>query len=291
MSSDNNNPLAEVFGFPIENETDRAKRYRQERLCPFNNVVPNCTKDKAENPLGVCSINNTANPVITCPIRFREDWIITSYAAKFLFPPDTKWTSLGEIKLLDRNGTSAGNIDYVLVSYDDKGRVTNFGSLEVQGVYISGNLRKSFEAYMSHPSKNFAWKKGLLYPKPDFLSSSRKRLIPQMLFKGGILKSWNKKQTVALQKDFFETLPSLPTVTPDKADIAWFLYDFKYNKLTTQYNLVLDSVVYTEFTPALHKVITPEPGQITDFVDLLQSKLAKKLSPPDAPTLLDTISE
>lgn len=45
--------LAEVFGFPIENESPKAQRYRKQKLCPFNSRVPNCTKDKAHNPLGV----------------------------------------------------------------------------------------------------------------------------------------------------------------------------------------------------------------------------------------------
>jgi hypothetical protein len=33
-------PLAEVFGFLITDQTDVAKRYRSRRLCPFNNKVP-----------------------------------------------------------------------------------------------------------------------------------------------------------------------------------------------------------------------------------------------------------
>jgi len=39
-------PLAEVFGFPIENVSSDADRYRKNKLCPFNNKVPSCTKDK-----------------------------------------------------------------------------------------------------------------------------------------------------------------------------------------------------------------------------------------------------
>ncbi|MCJ7778449.1 MAG: hypothetical protein MUP16_09065 [Sedimentisphaerales bacterium] len=65
-------PLAEVFGFPIDNSSKNAIRYRKHRLCPFGNRVPNCTKDKANNPLGICSIYDNSYVVITCPIRFRE---------------------------------------------------------------------------------------------------------------------------------------------------------------------------------------------------------------------------
>ena len=51
-----NHPLAEVFGYATTDFSDRAQRFRKSKLCPFNNRVPNCTKDKANDPLGVCSI-------------------------------------------------------------------------------------------------------------------------------------------------------------------------------------------------------------------------------------------
>ena len=116
-NKNNPNPLAEIFGFPMSNVTDKATRYRKQKLCPFNNKVPNCTKDKANNPLGVCSINHNGTAVITCPIRFRQEWLIIENAAKFFFKEKTKWTSLSETKLLDHNEESAGNIDFVLVSF------------------------------------------------------------------------------------------------------------------------------------------------------------------------------
>jgi hypothetical protein len=286
------NPLAEVFGFPVSNETAKAHRYRQQKLCPFNNKVPNCTKDKANNPLGVCRIHHSGNAVITCPVRFREDWIIVESAAKFFFPAGEKWTSLTEIKLLDSNGQSAGNIDFVLVAYDEQGQLTNFASLEVQGVDISGNLRNPLESYLSNPHPRFNWKGGFNYPKPDYLSSSRKRLVPQMLYKGGIFKSWEKKQAVALQKSFFETLPELPTTSEANADIAWFLYDLVFDKNSNQYNLTLIDTIYTEFEPALLKITTPQPGNISDFIGFLQHKLDEQLdgNPPDAPALSDILN-
>ena len=87
-------PLAEVFGHLTTDHSEKAERYRSHRLCPFNNKVPNCTKDKAKAPLGVCSIYHESHPVITCPIRFREDWFITDDAASFFFQKDTNWSSL-----------------------------------------------------------------------------------------------------------------------------------------------------------------------------------------------------
>jgi hypothetical protein len=41
MKDDKNTsqPLAEVFGFPIWNDSAQATRYRNQKLCPFNNNV------------------------------------------------------------------------------------------------------------------------------------------------------------------------------------------------------------------------------------------------------------
>lgn len=287
------NPLAEVFGFPTENRSNDAKRYRQKKLCPFNNRVPNCTKDKANNPLGVCSVITDQKVVITCPIRFRQGWVIIEKAAQFLFPKNTKWTSLTEIRLPDAEGQSAGSIDFALISYDGKGKLLDFGSLEVQAVYISGNLINPFEAYIKAPTENFKWPTGFNYPKPDYLSSSRKRLVPQMLYKGGIFKTWGKKQAVALQKSFFDTLPNLPKTNKNKADIAWFLYDLKLQDETNSFHLNMVDVIYTEFEPALLKITTPRPGDPKEFTNFLQEKLDERLEgfPPDAPTLKDIIIE
>ena len=60
---------------------------------------------------------------------------------------------LTEVRLDDKNGKSAGNIDLVLVAYDSNGRILDFGALEVQAVYISRNVRKPFEHYMQDPAR------------------------------------------------------------------------------------------------------------------------------------------
>ncbi len=233
-----NQPLAEVFGHLTSDQSASANRYRSCRLCPFNNKVPNCTKDKAKHPLGVCSVLHNGAPAITCPIRFRENWLITDDAASFFFSENATWTSLTEVRLNDANGKSAGNIDVVLVSYDNDGKVLDFGALEVQAVYISGNVRTPFEYYMEDPQGHaqMDWSDQPNYPRPDYLSSSRKRLAPQLLFKGGILNSWRKKSAVALDKSFFDTLPRLTEVPKSKADIAWLIYDLQLTATDGQWS-------------------------------------------------------
>ncbi|HEU4594337.1 MAG TPA: NotI family restriction endonuclease [Pyrinomonadaceae bacterium] len=242
-------PLAEVFGFPIDNQSPEAIRYREKRLCPFNNKVPNCTKDKANDPLGVCSVKEGEIAAITCPVRFRQEWLIAEDAAGFFFPTDSRWTSLVEVRLKDKHGQSAGNVDVILVSYDERGRVTDFGSCEVQAVYISGNVRAPFEYFMEDQTGRFDmdWSGQAHYPRPDYLSSSRKRLAPQLLFKGGIFHAWGKKQAVVIHRGFFNSLPRLNEVDPADADLAWLIYDMRHDGAHERYKLERVRTAYTKF--------------------------------------------
>ena len=289
-------PLVEVFGFPVADKSSEADRHREDRLCPYHNIVPSCTKDKVENPLGVCSIYHRETPTIICPVRFRQGWIIASNAARFFFSDGQKWTSLSEVRLKDRDGRSAGNIDLVLVSYNvQNGKILDFGSLEVQGVYISGNLRKPFEYYMADaPARaNMDWSHEKNYPGPDYLSSSRKRLAPQLIYKGGIFQAWGKKMAVAIDKCFLEQLPKLPAVEPEEADLCWFVYELVPGE-KRRYNLALAcEPLYTKFNPVLERITRANPGDEADFRRVLQKKLDQKLAgrPDKTSIVVDDITD
>ncbi len=276
--------LAEVFGFPVDNQSTRAVAARKNQLCPYNNKVPNCTKDKAKNPLGVCSVFHDGTPAITCPVRFREDWLITADAANFFFDEGVSWSSLTEVRLVDGYGKSAGNIDVVLVAYDSQEKIIDFGALEVQAVYISGNVREPFEHFMADPKKrsDMDWTTQPNYPRPDYLSSSRKRLAPQLMFKGGILNEWGKKSAVALSKAFFNTLPELHRIPKHQANVAWFIYDLILDQQSNKYVLTKVDEVFTRFDEALLRITTGKAGPLQKFIDQLQNKLDEQLE--TAPT-------
>lgn len=287
------NPLAEVFGFPPDNFAEEALRHRAHKFCPFHNSSgPRCTKYSATDPLGVCSVAEGLRATITCPVRFRQDWLIAVDAATFFFPEGTNYTSLTEVRLSDAHGKSAGNIDVVLVSFDDYGRIADFGALEVQAVYISGNVSGPFRYYMGDPSGRCAMEwpsKG--YPSPDYLSSSRKRLAPQLMFKGGILHAWGKKIAVAVQRSFFATLPALPPVNRDQAEIAWLIYDLKHHPTENRYKLFLSETVYTRFKSALDEIAVPKAGPIEKFVQTLKRRIKKGEllgTPPESEVPPDT---
>jgi len=270
------NPLAEVFGFPISNKSARALHHQANKLCPFHNVVASCTKSSAVDPLGVCSVFDKDEPTITCPTRFKEEHLIIPAARDFFFGPGVNFVALPEIRLRDASGKPAGNIDVVLVAQDDRGYVTDFGAIEIQAVYISGNVRRPFREYMKDlGSTTFDWAGAKEYPRPDYLSSSRKRLAPQLIYKGGILKSWDKKVAVVTDRKFFSTLPGLEEVDRESADIAWLVYDLVRDGGSDCFKLTHYKTLYTEFASALDTITKTEPGPVEDFLKDLQEKLNK----------------
>jgi hypothetical protein len=135
---------------------------------------------------------------------------------------------------------------------------------------------------------------GTYYPRPDYLSSSRKRLAPQLIYKGGILNEWGKKMAVVVDRSFFLTLPKLPEIASNKADIAWLVYELIHEPTHDRYHLTSYQPVFTAFTPALEAITTAEAGRVEDFIEHLQHKLDEKLEngySPDAPTLTEFTQE
>lgn len=272
-------PLAEVFGFAVDDFSEEANHHRINSLCPYGNRVPRCTKDKSDDPLGVCTIHSgdlDFELAITCPVRFRQDNVVAEDAARFFFGAEQTWKALPEIRLRDAHGGSAGNIDAVVVSLDEAGNVVDFGALEIQAVYVSGNIRNPFAYYMEDPPSRWDmdWSRERYYPRPDYLSSSRKRLVPQLARKGGILSSWGKKIAIAVHAGFFETLPELPLVDEEAADMAWLVYDLDQSRATKRYEMMHVHTVYTEFRSALSSIATSAAGSVDEFVALLQQKIS-----------------
>jgi hypothetical protein len=102
--------------------------------------------------------------------------------------------------------------------------------------------------------------------------------LPQLLYKGNILREWGKKTAVALHRNFFDTLPVLPEVKKTKADIAWLIYDLKEIKSKKCFSLRRYKTVYTPFSAALERISKSEAGDVSDFLQMLQAKLDEQLN-------------
>lgn len=282
-------PIAETFGFPLEDISPEAQRHRTQHLCPYNNGSEKCTKDKAEDPLGVCSIRVPGErlPTITCPTRFRENWQFAKDAAAFFFPAGARWTTISEVRLRDDEGKIVGNIDHVLVHYDEADQIVDFGTVEVQAVYVSGNIRDPFRVATTKtlPEYQKAVANGEFYVRADNLSS-RKRLVPQLASKGAILKEWGKKQAIVVDEPFFSAFPEVaPTNNPDP-DLLWLIYGLEQPDPQTPYRLTLRQKIETDFTDTLDALnrtdFRPEP--MKQFMGTLQEQLDRRIQSKNAGT-------
>lgn len=257
-------------------------------IVPFQEQFAPCTKDSRKRPLGVCSVKAGDVAAITCPVRFSEGGVMLDTAAAWsaavlgLQPGDL--LPVSEVRLVpaaeqgpeaeadeDEQDdmltvpevveTSAGNIDYVLTNIDspnpgstrlDDYAVNAYAALEVQAVYISGNVRNLFTEFMGGD----AWD-GQNAPRPDWLSSSRKRLVPQLAWKGSILHAWGRPIAVSVQAAFWDTMPYLQRVTTDAQDgkafqqVAWVIVDLKRKQPGDLYHLEHVQTVYSTFDAAL----------------------------------------
>lgn len=273
-------PLYEVFGYPTTDMSDVANHHRAHRLCPFGNIEPRCTKDKKDDPLGVCSVVIEGHVAITCPVRFRQHGVHVKAAAEFFFGSTERVHAVPEVRLKDADGNAMGNID-VVVCKTDGVKVVDYGALEVQAVYISGNVRDPFVAYQADPASTCTstWD-GKNSPRPDYLSSSRKRLIPQLITKGKIIRQWGKKLAVAIDRGFYQTLPPIAVVPLEESDLALLIFDVTEQTIKGQPHTIEHvQSVYTTYDKMLQTILDVNAGSEETFRKQLEQKLSPVLKP------------
>lgn len=249
------NPLAEVFGFPTSNKTDLAKHYQSSRLCPFNNVVANCTKVSVVDPLGVCSLfDSDNNPTIVCPVRFKEDWLIVEQAAKFFFPDNAKWVAYPGASLKDEHGESVGNVYLKLVAYDDNGFEKDWGAVEILAPYDSQFAIRQMVAQLAFADGNIetANRKHLSY---DITQKTREQLLTTIIPKHQALKSLNKKLAIAVEEKQFPQLGESEQVDVAGAEIVWLTFRLILNPPENRYRLTFRRCRHTT-GDALNKLLT-----------------------------------
>ena len=119
-------------------------------------------------------------------------------------------------------GRAAGRIDLVIAQDGD---ASAWFGLEVQAVYFSGKgMQADFELLLTSDGKKPP--KPTAIRRPDWRSSSAKRLMPQLQVKGPTLRRWGTKLAVAVDLPFFEAIGG-PTPTPSRdlndGDIVWLV--------------------------------------------------------------------
>lgn len=277
--------IGEWFGRPLASLTPSRRREYAEKalgigqapLCPFQKRGVQCGKKG-----GVCSLqrysdrgDNTAElvdevPVIICPNRFDAgdlvirwladivglDWKVTRIAREVPFMASTS------------TGKTAGRIDLVLAN-DDDGHLRWFG-LEIQAVYFSGQgMNSEFERLLDCNDPSVPFPDAVR--RPDWRSSSAKRLMPQLQIKVPTLRRWGTKLAVAVDKPFFDAIGG-PSPRPirdlDEGEVIWLVPG-----LSPDYELETGHWETMSLEDSTKKLLSARTVNRSEFEKLLTTKL------------------
>ena len=183
--------IAEWYGHDLRSLTEHQRQELataalsgQQRPCPFR--LGPCTK-----PGGVCSMRPYTSdgihidepagaPVIMCPYRFEQDAILIRWLASIVgFDPSAAMVAREVPFMVGATGRPAGKVDLVIAAESHELR---WYGLEIQAVYFSGPgmdaefqlMRSAVGTRPPFPSQT---------RRPDWRSSSAKRLAPQLQIK------------------------------------------------------------------------------------------------------------
>ena len=166
-----------------------------------------------------------AGIVVTCPRRFEQDSVVLEWLADILDLDRTRVRIAREVPFMSntQTGRPAGKIDLV-VAETRHGRLRWHG-LEIQAVYFSGlGMAKEFLTLANDLGRHPPFPQDVR--RPDWRSSSAKRLLPQLQIKGPTLRRWGAKLAVCVDAQFFESIGGpgrKPTQDLDSGDIIWMV--------------------------------------------------------------------
>lgn len=101
--------------------------------------------------------------------------------------------------------------------------------LEIQSVYFSGDkMSLEYEPFTEISPPNVPFPEGRR--RPDFRSSSAKRLLPQLQTKIPSLRRWGKKMAVVVDEAFFYEMAKMEAVDHiSNCDIVWVVVGYEQN--------------------------------------------------------------
>ena len=250
--------------------------------CPFQEGAPPCRKAG-----GVCSlqqyeagqggrIESPENPpVIVCPARFEQNGLIIRWLAEIVGLPPEETMIAREIPFMQSTSTErpAGKIDLVI------GRVgsgeLHWYALEIQAVYFSGPgmssqfelLRTDSEPLPPYPDR---------VRRPDWRSSSAKRLMPQLQVKAPTVRRWQTKIAVAVDSPFFEAIGGPSTNASqdvNDGDVIWPVPELTRDDPAGSYRLVRGHWEVLTLEASTEKLLAARTISRDAFEAVLREKL------------------
>lgn len=214
--------------------------------CPFQPNRPPCRKAG-----GVCSLQQydegedgrigdlLSSPVSVCPKRFEEEHLVIRWLAEIVGFPVDETMQAREIPFMESISTDkpAGKIDLVIGRNADN-QLRWYG-LEIQAVYFSGpGMTSQFQILSADNDALPPYPNAVR--RPDWRSSSAKRLMPQLQIKAPTLRRWQTKMAVSVDRRFYDQLGG-PSPNPSRdlndGDIIWLVPELILNEQDGGYHL------------------------------------------------------
>ena len=248
-------------------------------MCPFRSSGTRCAKHG-----GVCSIRRyergadgalgrgVGTPVIVCPNRFEQERLPARWLAEIVGFDEAEAQVATEVAFMRGTETRkpAGKIDMVVASASNE--TVRWYGLEVQAVYFSGEgMRSEFERLREGDPVRFP----NAVRRPDWRSSSAKRLMPQLQIKVPTLRRWQAKMAVVVDRPFFDSIGG-PSTPPSHdlgdGDIIWMVVDMDYGDPTVG-RLTRGHWEVMTLEASSDRLLAAETVPQQAFLDLLRQKL------------------
>lgn len=215
---------SEIFGYPYLNTTAKAKEARAKHWCPFVDKV--CYKQSRliNYPFGVCTAHANGQEIALCPRRFLDGHTVFTDIAQHQFHTISDILVFSEVGLTD-----IGNFDFIMVKHKPmSSEIEDFVAIEFQTGQTTntGKLVQGLKDFMAGQAVGY---------KPYGFGLNVfdiwKRTFTQVLNKGVIMETWNKKIYWVVQEPvykFFETKYNLQNLTyKPQHSTVFALYDLE----------------------------------------------------------------
>ena len=270
---------AEIFGYPIGNQSDAAQGARQEHWCPFREELCKKKSRLIKYPFGVCSVEYDGGIRTICPHRFEErgsidgmSRILENIAVDYFGNTDDI-VVCSEVRL-----PNVGNIDYVIVKHKPMQAVVDeFVAVEIQSDSTTGTRG------LVDGIRDFCEGRDLQSQSYKFgmnTYDSIKRSITQLINKGIVYEAWNSKCYWAMQEYIYKNLVERYGLKKDgfssEHASVFALYDMVLNddRLTLTPTRFVSTTVEEIYQAMRNNPAIPNKDE---FVEKLNEKLNEKL--------------
>ena len=262
----------EIFTYPLSNESELAKESVKNYGCRFTGNI--CIKQSRliNYPMGVCSVNHSGKKPIICPNRFLEDNIVFINICKRSFGTTDNVLLFKEVRL-----KNVGTFDFVLVKHKPiSSQIEDFCIVEFQSDSTTGTgkLVNALKDFIDGKDTNESYGFGMNTYNTIKLSYI------QMLIKGQVIESWDKKIFWIMQDFVFDNMVNrfnLDDLDFDSSKTSQYhIYDLELNN-DNIYNLKLKEKKSTTVSNLI-KAFTHQPTpSIDSFISKLEEKIELKL--------------